>query len=263
MLYWQVNVSKMLRFGWGKDPQLGWLAPKLLRAYAMFFKHRYTVERRQNLLLLLDQESYIDRWLLVRGSWEQEQLDFLIGLAGSHCRDRPAVFVDAGAHGGLYSLVMRRLALFDRILAFEPDPRNFAQLQANLLMNDAFDSIEVFKSALSDTDGEISLMQEGNRAVTQVAKSDATSQIVQCARLDSVLAVTGHAICCKIDVEGHEWEVLRGMSGLLESNDIVLQVEIHDARAEQTLADLKEQGFDFVTRIAPHDYFLVRKTRSS
>jgi hypothetical protein len=152
MIYWPFEFHKLLPKGWLKPAELGWLVPKALRAYAMLAKHRFTVENRQGLLLLLDRKSYIDSWLLVRGSWERPQIEYLSSLITRYCTTEEAIFLDVGAHAGLYSLILRKAAKFERIIAFEPDPRNLAQLYANLLMNNATQAVEVLPIALSSFD---------------------------------------------------------------------------------------------------------------
>ncbi len=259
MIYWPFELSKLLPKGWLRPAELGWLVPKILRAYAMVAKHRFTVENRQGLLLLLDRKSYIDTWLLVRGSWERPQIDYLSTLVAKHCANREAIFLDIGAHAGLYSLILRKVVKFERIIAFEPDPRNLAQLYANLLMNDATQAVEVLPIALSSFDGNLVLVQDENRAVTQVTEGSAESGTILGSRLDSLLDVRGKAIVCKIDVEGHEADVLRGMTALIENNRIILQVEIHDARCDEMLAQLFELKFELLQKVPPHDYFLVKE----
>jgi FkbM family methyltransferase len=259
MIYWPLEFHKLLPKGWLKPAALGWLVPKSLRAYAMVAKHRFTVENRQGLLLLLDQKSYIDTWLLVRGSWERPQIEYLAALISKYCAGREAIFLDVGAHGGLYSLVLHKNAKFERIIAFEPDPRNLAQLHANLLMNNATHAVEVFPIALSGFDGHLMLLQDENRAVTQVTEASGERSTIPCSRLDSLVDVKGKVIVCKIDVEGHEADVLRGMTTLIENNKVVLQVEIHDTKRDQMLSQLAELKFELLKEIAPHDYFLIKE----
>jgi FkbM family methyltransferase len=259
MIYWPFDLYKLLPKGWMKPAELGWLVPKTLRAYAMATKHRFTVERRQGLLMLLDRQSYIDTWLLVRGSWERPQIEYLSALVSRYCTGQDAIFLDVGAHAALYSLILRKAAKFERIIAFEPDPRNLAQLNANLLMNDATQAVEVFPIALSSFDGNLVLLQDENRAVTQVTEASGARSTIACSRLDSLLDVKGKAIVCKIDVEGHEADVIRGMTDLIEHNKIILQVEIHDARREEILAQLTDLNFNLLHKVPPHDYFLVKE----
>ena len=46
----------------------------LFRRYAKTFKHRYVVERRMGVLLLLDQLNKVDMHLLCSGAWEPDRM---------------------------------------------------------------------------------------------------------------------------------------------------------------------------------------------
>ena len=50
-----------------------------------------------------------------------------------HCM--PDVFIDVGANIGLYSCVLGRAGAARKLLAFEPDGKNFARLSENLVRN--------------------------------------------------------------------------------------------------------------------------------
>jgi hypothetical protein len=101
-----------------------------LTAYARLFKHRYLIDRRMGLLLMLDQMNAIDWQLLISGAWEKPQLDKLFGMAAEQIRKRESrpVFLDVGAHWGWYALLAHKEGVFDEVIAVEPDPTNFGQL---------------------------------------------------------------------------------------------------------------------------------------
>ncbi len=46
------------------------------------------------------------------------------------------MFLDVGAHWGWYALLAHKEGVFDEVIAVEPDPTNYGQLQANLVLND-------------------------------------------------------------------------------------------------------------------------------
>ena len=50
-------------------------------------------------------------------------------------RYRPDVFIDVGANIGLYTCVLGRAHAARKLLAFEPDGRNFARLSENIARN--------------------------------------------------------------------------------------------------------------------------------
>ena len=118
--------------------------------------------------------------------------------------------IDAGANFGFYTT---RLAdLYDRVHAFEPHPHLFRQLVDAGLPN-----VEVRQMALSDRDGEETLhipLQNGRALLGwgSLEKPDehgaASSLRVKLARIDE-LPLRDVAFI-KIDVEGHEINVIRG-----------------------------------------------------
>lgn len=70
------------------------------------------------------------------------------------------VFYDIGANIGLYSLFAARQT--NRVITFEPHPKNLNTLKANLNRNDV--SVEVVRGALLDRDGEAELYVAADEA---------------------------------------------------------------------------------------------------
>ena len=143
-------------------------------------RSKFDIHDRQGLTLLLDRGSIVDRALIDSDAWEREQLDYLFHLARRAGRIGSMTFVDVGAYFGLYSLLALRTGLFDRIHAFEADRDNFAQLQANLLLNDATHAITAANMAVTDTTGTIRFRDsrthpDGNRAGVGILASGADS----------------------------------------------------------------------------------------
>jgi len=205
-----------------------------LESYARLFRGRFLVERRMGLRLLLDPENVIDRSILLAGTWEKDVVDTLFGLVEEQQRrdKRPAVFLDVGAHWGLYALMARQSGLFERIVAFEPDPTNYAQLQANLFLNGAENDIEALPLAASDRERTFGLYvrTRRNRGGTRLVETAEPGQVTcRAVRLDRQLDLKDKLLVVKMDVESHEIEAIDGMLGLLANNRCVLQLEIWDA----------------------------------
>src|ERR1044071_1182092 len=75
-----------------------------LTSWARWTRGRYMVDERMGLRLLLDHDNIVDRGIFLTGTWEKEHLDALFGLMAEQRRhfDGDAVFLDIGAHWGLY-----------------------------------------------------------------------------------------------------------------------------------------------------------------
>lgn len=229
---------------------------------------RYKVEDRLGLKLLLDQQNVIDRQIFLSGSWEPECVGQLFDLIEQERKKHPgeAVFLDVGAHWGFYSLLALKTGYFNRIVAFEPDPTNFAQLQANLFLNDATARIEALRLAASDRDATFGLVvrSRANRGGTHLAEEGETTEAeCQAVRIGDRLDFSGKLLVMKMDVESHELAAIEGVLGLLARNHCVLQIEIW-SETEELLAKrlpfvtemLGRHGIKCVKKI-DSDYFFV------
>ena len=126
--------------------------------------------------------------------------------------------IDVGANVGLVTLLLAEK--IQHALLFEPNPLAAARARANLELNGL--RFEVHELALSDTTGTVEFEDLGgvssrNRTVVGFTTS-APTRNVPCMQLDQFLA--DHPLpypisAIKIDVEGHENSVLRGMMDCL------------------------------------------------
>ena len=147
-----------------------------------------------------------------------------------------AVTVDVGANCGLYTRQLARLSR--QVLAFEP-----SRQMARLLRRTSAANVSIHEIALSDHDGDAELFipQGDNGLVYGLASLEprisaaepVISTNVPIARLDAV--VRQDVAFVKIDVEGHELNVLNGAVELVERCQPVFLVEAEDRhRAEAT-----------------------------
>ena len=254
-------------------PILRGLYRVVLSGYARLSRGRYMVEERMGLRLLLDLDNVVDQQVFVSGTWEKATIDTLFGLAREERRRHggEAVFLDIGAHWGLYALLAHQSGMFGRIVAFEPDPTNYGQLQANLFLNGATTAIEALQLATSDRERTfgLSLTTTRNRGGTRVVEVGQAGQATcRAVRVDRQLDVTGKLLVIKMDVEGHEMEAIEGLLGLLSKNRCVLQIEISSTPEEEMprrLALLEtlfaRYGIEFV-RVIFSDHFFVSQPRA-
>jgi FkbM family methyltransferase len=173
-------------------------------------------------------------------------------------RLRPgAVAVDVGANVGVHALAMAAaVGPEGRVLCFEPLPHLAAALARTLRLNNFGDRARVEQVALTDTLGETTF----NRAVHSPLSSlyalpDAagvTSLLVRTSTMDACVPPGGRVDFVKIDVEGAEPLVWRGMRRVLSENErIVIVLEwsaSHFRRSGEDqaafLAMIREAGFN-------------------
>jgi len=216
----------------------------------------YRVARRGGASWLLNHRHYVDRQMLFTGDYEAAQRACLFELAkAQEC----AVFLDIGANFGLYSVHAALSGGFAAVHAFEPDPRNLAQMRANLLLNGLLEAVSIHEVAVSDHDGAVSFAPGGDGFTGQshvVAQNSADSHEIPAARLDSLFSQNS-GFCAKIDVEGHEMAVLEGARAILAAGRWVIQVECLDDAAGPAQF-LKEMGGTAAGAIGQDRYFVRR-----
>lgn len=141
---------------------------------------------------------------------------------------RASSILDIGAHVGIYSLVAASIRKDIEIHAFEPNPFNAARLRVNKHLN-GFTHIVEHNFALADANGitELSwavkpngwLSSGGSLAKNNVFEERAP---VYVKRLDDLGINPGPKPIIKIDVEGAEPNVFRGMPNLLKSRPTII-----------------------------------------
>jgi FkbM family methyltransferase len=118
-------------------------------------------------------------------------------------------FVDAGANIGSYTLVASERPLA-QVLAIEPHPARFEALAANVLRNRR-KNVRLVRAAVGEAEGSVHITDAPGSAATLVVE-DESGVKVPTRRLDSLLDdVHIPPDVVKIDVEGRELSVLRGL----------------------------------------------------
>jgi FkbM family methyltransferase len=143
---------------------------------------------------------------------------------------------DAGANiGVMTSVLAARLGLGGAVFAFEPHPDVFEQLQENVDHWRADRSLATVlprQLALSNRAGLAQLSAppdfRRNRGTASLGGSapGGENYEVECETLDSIFPAPESLGLLKLDVEGHEFEVLEGATRLLEEHrvrDIVFE----------------------------------------
>lgn len=152
--------------------------------------------------------------------WRIDPLTSQTHLLGSYDVDTQEVFrrflkngsvvYDIGAHVGFFSLYCGLLVAPDGcVIAFEPDPAARASLQSQVAENASL-KIEVLPYAVSDHSG--TLLLDTSCGSSQAFVSENGSVRVVAETIDSLVQQQRipPPTLLKIDVEGHEHEVLKG-----------------------------------------------------
>lgn len=178
-------------------------------------------------------------------------------------RLRNAVFIDAGANIGFYTVVIGSEQTVAEVFTFEPMPQAVEAVQWNVQANLSHKPVEIRELALSDHSGQLHFAVRGPLAGDNGALEDSVLdragvavETVDCARLDDVVSTTGREVVIKVDVEGHELSLLRGATRTLRDNRGFLQIEIHDSPSyTETVELIMSLGWQLLGRVGPDHYF--------
>jgi len=155
-----------------------------------------------------------------------------------------------GAHIGKYSVILSEYA--DKVIAFEPDPHNYVILKKNIEMNGLSNVIALNIAAFDcDTYIEFATLSPIGRTahshINQIASHESVSDVTKNSRVIKVRAMTLDSVVdeldidhnsyfvLKIDVEGAEIEVLRGVVHTLNKT-ITLVIETIYPRLPEVLS---------------------------
>ena len=185
-----------------------------------------------------------------------EHLSYLLGTAESHLQRAIKKYVgpgdtvfDIGANIGYVSLSMsRRVGPAGRVIAFEPVPQNLELLRGNIA-NNALVNVEVLDVAASDTRGETKIRVAENFAMASLVwhrnESAAVEISIKTVVIDEMVQAGDLRAprFVKIDVEGAEGLVVRGMLRTLAAARPVLFIECSDTGREMTWLLLRDLGY--------------------
>jgi len=170
----------------------------------------------------------IARTILHRGQYEPIETEIMRRYLKSG-----TTMIDIGANIGHYAMVAAQAVGSDgRVVAFEPEPENFAALEANLALNGLMQA-RAENLALGSSEGELTLYRDdANRGGHSLAQGNVQragqGTRVRVATLDAYAAthLTGRRVgFIKMDVQGAEAQVIAGARAMLARDKPVLLME--------------------------------------
>ena len=209
----------------------------------------------------LDPYDLVSRKLLEEGVWEPQSIQAVTDHLSAN-----ATFIDVGAHVGYYSLKASTIiGPNGHILSIEPNPQTLPKLRGNIEASEAR-AVRVFPVACAQSESTLQFFAapESNTGESSLSKENASQEgaaplqySVQARPLDAIVkeANLDRIDVIKIDVEGAEFEVLKGAAGILDTYRPVLVMELMPNQ-------LKSMGtsMDEVTRyLASHGYSMSRR----
>lgn len=154
------------------------------------------------------------------------------------------VIFDVGANVGFWTLWLHSITSdCSTIVAFEPDPENLKYLVMNIEKNGLGNKSIINDIALSDQTGYAILDCDETGAMNTLMSGILGSEItVKTLSMDKATEIYGIPDFVKVDVEGHEYEVLLGARKVLEKGKTIWLVEV-TRNGDAVLQLLNEYGY--------------------
>jgi FkbM family methyltransferase len=171
-------------------------------------------------------------------------------------------FVDIGANVGLFSSIAAENGL--HVTSFEPHPKIREVLKSNLHGRNA----KIYPYGLSNASSEEKLFISDEPGSHSLSLESEEFVPIEVKALDELISEKIDLV--KIDVEGAEMNVLKGMNGLLQNfkPDIIIEVdEEHLKRFGNTATDLfsflENIGYKYKKIGKEQNYLFLNETRNS
>jgi FkbM family methyltransferase len=198
-------------------------------------------------------------------------------------QDAPFVLLDIGANVGIFSLVAAEMTNCVEVFAFEPNPEVHSALQANIRLNRA--AVTAFPLAISSgtAGGRMLRVPDNHSGGATFRDLNLPDELHQEIRVETVNRVflnelapkvdelpqeTELRVVCKIDVEGHESEVLDELFAS-KVGDLIREVVVEcDGRFHaEGVAGIEQRlgacGFTLVAKSGSEEHFDAHWVRTA
>ena len=162
--------------------------------------------------------------------------------------ENKGIILDVGANIGITAIPMARKFNAARIYAFEPISHNFNNLNRVIKLF-GVKNVTSQKVALGEFTAEVEMVtpvQGGviKQGLSKINDHDTPGRLekVKIINLDSI-PFKGKVTAIKIDVEGHELQVLKGAGKILSKDKPIIYCELWDSIRAEVVAYMQTYGY--------------------
>ena len=186
-----------------------------------------------------------------------------------------AIILDIGANIGTHSIYWGVVRHAEKIIAFEPMKDVFNTLSENIKLNELQDTITLYNIGLGARSslGSCAYKRPDTSLLTAIKEDPSGDLTIEA--LDNIDLQVDRIDFIKIDVEGHELEVLKGAIKTIEKYKPILSIEIftehsiipikgnfNEERRKAVLGDTREfltQKFNTIVDILTKSGYIIEK----
>lgn len=206
---------------------------------------------------------------IVWGVWERWNIEvarkLILQNNKKFANNKKNLFIDVGANLGIYSLNLAK-DYCDKVLSIEASPVVIKVLEANVLSNSLDDFVDIKNIGFGFNEGfmdlNVSLKNSGmtsflnTNEVINTNKDDQKKIPIEVVKGDTLInqnySSAYNISFIKVDVEGFEFDVFKGMEETLRDSQAIIQLEYTgaDPRTGEIIADNTNEGmFEYLYEI--------------
>ena len=236
-----------------KIPILKRLYPSVVRRILMTMGKNEISMSMNNFIFEIDIRESIERKTFFLKSYEKDRMSYLINNS-----KKSNIFIDIGAHIGFYSILTSDY--FKQVYSFEPNFRNYQKLLKNIKQNKLEKKIRTFNYGLGGKQQKLKGISANKGELIQtsgfsISQNNKTGEDVLILKGDDVIKLVNEDITLKIDVEGYEYNVLKGFEEILNNNNCFIQIEIWDKNLKNVLSFLDNLNYQKLITIDGDTFF--------
>ena len=178
-----------------------------------------------------------------KGSHDIESLDLWYKITRSK-----GLYIDVGAHTGLYTITAIKANTENQVISFEPYFMNMSRLITNLRLNGIYKNILTVLGAASDFNGKAKFKINTERSyLSKGGRIDNDGIDVDVYKLDNYIfdkySSEIHGI--KIDTEGEDFKVLLGAKKIIDKYRPEIIIEVRESNKIDISNLLKKYSYSF------------------
>ena len=236
-----------------KIPLLKRAVPSLVLKILKILKKNRGYFKIKDTKMFLDFLDPIDKKIILDQEYEELEINYLLNQIK---KNKILDFIDIGANCGYYSIYIANNIPNVIIHSFEPNEDAFFKFKKTLEINKTLkDKINIHNFGLSNKTGKLKMQSMIKHGYSQTGGSSVVESNsyknfdVYYADFkigDKVINQNQNTIAIKIDVEGHEINVLNGLENTLVNNKLIIQIEIFETNFQKVNNFLTSLGYKII-----------------
>lgn len=173
-----------------------------------------------------------------------------------------AVILDIGANIGNHTIYFAKRCNALKVYSFEPIHETFNILKKNIEINNIGNIVELYNLGLSDknTMGDILKYSMHNIGATKITHN--INGNLKLNKLDNINIDEDRIDFIKIDVEGHEINLLRGAENTLSKYKPSIFIEVFDENKSNIFSILENLGYKYIKEFDYSNYLFIHKSKA-